>query len=321
MELEIVKLFEQFPKEDNEYREHLIRNFGCKWSSDTKFSLLFCGHEDLIRPNSTTKLSDNPFQQFKHLCDDRISLPVRKVPRGLLNVNIKRINKAQENILQEKGGSISYNNCPDQEDGFNKWTNVVDVGTDVGENRSLVLYFRRETLEQADGHMCHTAQMDYFQFCAIAYVLSRYIHEQKSYVFNKLKIVSREPFIYPKYVHKLCNIEYANVEGIDFIRETCLGANTMHFLHGTAPDNACGTIPIYCNSMLLDENRADDDCVQLHLNYNMKNDDDPVMHRGKYVSIKKAFEDQYGKTMYTLTYILNSALSAVIKLENKLLKG
>lgn len=317
MNSRIIKLFEQFPNEDNIYRDHLQKNFNCKWSEDTAFPLLFCGHESI---SDIIEVSDDPFGQFKQICDRVAPFPDFEVTPELREANIESINNKQAAFLRQRDGIVEYESCPDDENDFSRVINTVNVGMDVGSDRALVLYFRRESLEQTDGYMCHTAQMDYFQFCIIAYILSKYINTGQSLVFNKIKIVSRESNLYPKYIHKLADIEYVNTSGNDFIKTTCIGANTIHFLHGTAPDNKCGSMPVYSNQMLLDDKRKNDEYIHLDLNFNMKNDDDPVYYKGDYVTIKTAFEREYKTASKpSIHLIANNTLETIRELEYNLL--
>jgi hypothetical protein len=308
-----------FTDPDNEYRNHIYQHrlSDVDWCDQTLFAFLFCAHDhiDELLEGTNVKLSfaRSPFTQFKHLCNvkgDKIDDDVRQK-------NIEHVNKKQLDTLQSKRGIIQYDSCPDHENEYKRIPNTVDVGTEFDmDKRTLVLYFRQESIHMTDGEMVLTIQTDYFEFCAIAYSLHKLITEGCFKIFNDIKIVSREPYLYPRYIHKLCDIKYENE---NFIQTCNLGANTIHFGHGTAPDNACGTIPIYCNQMILNDDRQKDTYVRLNLSYNMKNHHDVTTYKGKITVIKDAYEQSGMNPEHNLDNVINSTITAVRDLEDLML--
>jgi len=305
---------------------------------------LFCAHEnfgDLSEQIQDVKLdlNSNIFRQFKTLCKSFSCDFGKKVDNTSRIRNIQHINNRQLQHLQNLNYRIEYTPCPDEENNFRRDSKSVQLETHLrkkspftttpfifnrpfrGPRRSLVLYFRREIPESTDFNWDHTVQMDYFEFSIISFILYEYIYSGYSKVFNDLRIVSRNPYIYPYYIHRLCpRLTYHPYEGKEFIEQTCIGASTIHFQHGTTPDNACGTIPIYCNQMILDDNKANDNYVHLPLNYNMKNDDDQVEINGTFKSIRDAYNEKVLPGDHAIDKIITSLIASIKQLEDSLIE-
>ena len=140
------------------------------------------------------------------------------------------------------------------------------------QKRKLVLYFRGEGGSQ---------QMDPFEFLVSAWAAHQYVTEGRSEVYNEVVLVSRCPEMYPKAIHILCpDIEYLDVSGNSFKRICSLGANTVHFTHGTSIENQFGSTPVLGLPIQLDGQRIDkiQDFVSLQLDY-FKNNMEAIRDR------------------------------------------
>jgi len=207
--------FSQFSSNDNEYRLHLYNSvFKKKLIPQTLeeiFLFTFCSHQDFHELSKTFSINDTTFDAFKELIVQYID------KTGLVQYDtsdeIVNINKLQYNKLKNQNFTITYYDVPDSESEYNP-VNQVRVLRDVepSTTRDLCFYFRRESYDQ------HSVQMDYFQFVAHVYVAHWLMKNRYIRCFNNIKIVCREPNLYPKYVHHIVpTATVINVSGDKFI--------------------------------------------------------------------------------------------------------
>jgi len=104
-------------------------------------------------------------------------------------------------------------------------------------SRSIVLYFRGPWRDFEN-----TAGMDVFHVVLLYHVLHHMIRNCNFKFFNHVKIVSSDPSYERMSVFD--DLNCSNSVGNDFITDTCLYANTIHFNGGTLPDLSSHTIPI-----------------------------------------------------------------------------
>lgn len=152
-----------------------------------------------------------PADRIKHVVDFLIERFKKEegtrelVPETERAENASVVNGAQEQFLKERGLQIS-----------------MPFKTD----RNLVLYFREEGWRQMDG----------FLFC-FNYLICKWLVEESglSRVFNRVQVVSRKHDKYPKTLHELglAEHDYLKITGEKFEERTSVGANTVHFTHGT----------------------------------------------------------------------------------------
>ena len=154
------------------------------------------------------------------------------------------------------------------------------------QKRRLVLYYRGSQILGGQQQ-----QMDPFEFLVATWAVQKYISEGRSSLYNEVAIVSRAPGDYPKEIHSLCpGVEYLDVGGDAFKRACSVGANTIHFTHGTSIENQFGSVPIIGLPIQLDSHRIGqvDTYVPLQLDYFKNNSeaqrdrtpDNPSDHSG-----------------------------------------
>ena len=355
LSIQNIRNFNRYKKEfyniDNEYREHLYRYMMSSVVGDLNedcnmFAFLFSAHENFNIVSSqlrhlNLKLTRNTklHKLFKRVYKDMSCDLGTAVPNRDRVHNIENINHKQDQYLKDINYKTFYYSNPDEENNFEHIKNEIQLSSTrrrrspfttkpfqfnkpwEGPRRSLVLYFRRETLEETDFYWDHTIQMDYFEFGLICCALYDYIYNGYSNTFNDLRVVSRNPYIYPYFIHKLCpKLTYHNSRGSAFIEQTCVGANTVHLIHGTVPDNNTGTIPIYSNQMLLNDNRLNDKYVHLPLSYDKKNSQDCVDVNSEYIDIKKAYSIKDPVANHNIDSIIKCVISSVKELEHEIAK-
>lgn len=124
------------------------------------------------------------------------------------------------------------------------------------EGRKLVLYVRK-------GH----GNMDDLKFCAIAYMLNRYIvKEKRSPIFNDIQIVAYSDDFYPKQIHDLGIKKNKYVKRFgDKFKQMALAGNMFFFNHSDASEQQLlQSIPIIPQSIMSNprkfiENEKEDD--------------------------------------------------------------
>ena len=321
---------------DNTYRDTLNkyytdRDMSCRYN---QLLYMLCAHQNIS--SITEELEKcafkyNAFQGLDKIFDsiyqtfDGKILRLPKVDNITRQENILQVNKQQLDFLSRKNNIIKYMTCPDKDNDLTPEEVEIDVSKYIQsadrQSRSLTLYYRRETLEEGETPS-HIHQVDYFEFCIISYIIGRYITGGYSRVFNKLKIVSREPDIYPHYVHDVVpECSYVNVGGTDFIAECCVLSNTIYFVNGSSPDRASHSMPIFCNCMLLDSNRAREPHIRLDLSYYIDNEDDYVVYDNNCITVKESAElHPELNTDHTIHHIINSTIHAITSLEDTMLK-
>ena len=173
--------------------------------------------------------------------------------------------------------------------------------------RSLTLYYRTRTLN-------NEKQMDDFDFFLICFILNKFIYEEYSKVFTKIRIVSRNSYAYPKLVHKLFpNIEYLNVSEDDFIRKTSIKSNSIYFNSGSVSEqitNKSITIVPISYKTHKDYNSANDDYL-VFLNLFYWNYDE-----SQFLDKSKVPKDE----SHSIERVMCEVLRAVMELEDRMIE-
>lgn len=320
------KLLSLFNESDSEYRSLLTERYNDLDLNDNKVLLLYilCAHANVVQLHESLSI--------QYLNENHINL------RGMFNslasnYNIQpqlntdivyeddikyRLNSKQNDLLSAQNWQIEYVSCADPENDFTTQQTNLDISHKneliVQNKRSLVLYFRRESPEESD---CtdHNIQMDYFEFVLIAYILDLLITRSGHLVFDELIIVSREPDLYPKYIHDVVpNCIYKQVCGIDYITTTSLYANCINFMMGALHFPSSGSLPILGNNMLLHEPYKKIEHIHYNLSYGTDNTDDFVHDGVKYTDISTAYKN----SKYNLNHNLDDIVYNTIEMYNTL---
>lgn len=111
------------------------------------------------------------------------------------------------------------------------------------KKRSIVIYSRW------DGEDHHVTP---FVYCIFYYVIDKLISEGKTKIFTDLKFVTDlSQMVPPQLTSTFGESKVSRPKGIKFIEETCVYSNTIHFHGGELPDSFLGTIPILCDSFVI----------------------------------------------------------------------
>lgn len=198
---------------------------------------------DLSDTETIQHMFDSLIEQYKH---DEASYEY--VQPAVRRENARSVNKAQEIFLKDHG---------------------IHAPIAFEEERALVLYFREEGRRQMDG----------FLLCW-SYLICKWFVEQSGFakVFDKVQVVSRRPNQYPKTLHSLGLLreDYLNVQGEEFRLRTSVGANLVHFTHGTVHGNKYGSQSILGTSTRNDIDKIRNlgsDYISVPLYYFPENDE------------------------------------------------
>lgn len=136
------------------------------------------------------------------------------------------------------------------------------------EKRDLVLYFRSKR-----GDIEGSSQVDPVEFGMAFWILNYYIQNGYSKIFNGLKIVSRTGNAYPQWIQdQYPETQYSDAQGNQFLVESAVGANCIHFSEGLPEQAFYGSMPILGVSARRRKkkmkNLGPNDYVRLFLDYN-----------------------------------------------------
>ena len=234
------------------------------------------------------------------------------------NKNIKNINFKQSEDIKKLDSKVS---------------DILKSSNFEINNRSLVLYFRHGV----DNY----EQVDCLEFSIMYYILDWYITQGYSKVFNNLSVVSRKPNEIPKYFNDLfenfnylsaTNTDSSNVDNFNFV--TSIGANTIHFVDGDYLGNISHcSIPIVSESIKYADHiysfiTKSEYKIKLYKNKKVILMDGIYYDReNRYIEKEMGFMYEKfkmfnrGRNTGDFYKLMNSVLSAVIKLENKMLKN
>lgn len=317
--LKILK--ELFNTHDNDYRILLESYYKNHDLNDNTILLLYllCAHQNIntiydeVNETSGRWYNDNIFNIFDNLINN-YDLPV--IDECDNDIKYK-LNSMQDTALAENNYQIKITSAPDCEGWVE--TNVCKIDSAIRENkRSLVLYFRRESIEESEVNE-HTIQMDYFEFVLICRTLSLLIQNDDHRYFDCIKIISREPNLYPHYTHNvISDIIYKNVSGVDFFKECYFRANTIYFMNG-AEILTPGTIPIYANNMKLQNPVNVRKHIDFDVSYYMNNNDDFVFRDGEILTIEQAAKLAGYKKHHTIDHIITKTVDMYKRLTDELL--
>lgn len=320
------KLETLFSESDSEYRQLLVDGYRDLDLNDNKILLLYilCAHANItqIHDNVDLKYIDDSYINLRGIFNNltsnyniqpQLNTSIADIP----NVKYK-LNKNQNELMSDRGWQIEFTDCADPENGFITQHINLDIPSESvhskRDKRSLVLYFRRESQDESDC-VDHNIQMDYFEFVLIAYILDKLIVSSGFLVFDELIIVSREPGLYPEYIHDVVpNCTYKSVRGVDFITTTSLYANCINFFMGTMHCSSLGAIPILANSMLLHEPYRQTDYIHYNLSYGTDNTDDYVYDGVEYTDIYTAYKN----SQYCLNHNLDDIVHNTIEMFDSL---
>lgn len=316
-------------EQDNQYRE-CLKQFYSKLDLDDRYVrtlYMFCAHQNIEAMVSDLKdrqLYIDTYMRVKDFFDELITdyfEGLSTYSTKIRDENILLTNKQQLDKLKSCDFEVCVRDSPDRDNNFKPLSNQFCVQSYLNNcnvcERSLVLYFRRETLPESDLSV-HLTQVDYFEFVLLVKVLVEYIKRNHSKLFNKVVITSREENIYPKYVHDVCDVSYTYN---DFIPRCCVYSNTIYFVNGSVPDSAAGSIPVYCNNMLLQQSRSLEPHVHMDLTYHHDNYDDYVLTANGIMTIKEAFDSlpELRDTRHNIDHIMKEAIKTIDTLENIIL--
>ncbi len=318
------------PEIDRSYYQYIDKYYTSRDLSDRYLMLLYilCAHQNIdklhhwLACNVNYRLDYTLPEIFSsifphNMIDDLTDISIEHRKR-----NAKHVNYHQMIHLDNLNNKVHYKTTPDGSN-YVPQSQVIDLTRGRERlklsRRTLTLYFRRESIEEGE-HLDHTVQMDYFEFSLICYTINQYITRNKSSVFTDIRIVSREPELYPHYVHVIApEVYYSESTGVDFVVDCCVGANTIHFTHASVPDVQAGSIPIYCNGMLIDTDRIEDEHVRMNLTYNNNNTDDLVNYNSSVLSVSEAYNQQPELNIgHDINHIVTETISGVVALERKL---
>ena len=158
-----------------------------------------------------------------------------------------RINCKQYTKLKKNNFKIEYSSVPRFDYGTGAFkVKVGDIKTAVLDpnivnigKRTLVIYFRgpRRDLE-------NTASMDIFHTILIYKIIEKYIDNNNFKYFNNILIVRAAPLHERFEIFDDLKLNHSFETGNNFITQTCLYSNTLHFNGGALPDLNSYTIPI-----------------------------------------------------------------------------
>lgn len=276
-----------FSPDDNEYRELIECYYNNIDVDEHLVPYTFLAHENIINfnlPINKDFLSD-PWKFFEYTLSN---YTIKSVAENDIKLEL---NKQQLTYINERDDIIEYCSCPDRDNNFTKEKQQVKVSNlELTDKRYLVLYFRRESFNESE-NIVHNVQVDYFEFSLICYILNKLIESDKNSVFTGIKIVSRESGLYPQYIHKLVpKIKYCDVTGEEFVKTTSIYANCVYFVNGSVPCHGSGSLPVFCNGMLLQTELLNTNHIHYDLSYNKNNNDDYVMYNNDIVDISTAYK-------------------------------
>ena len=302
-----------FSSSDNEYRELIECYYNSVNIDEYIVPYTFLAHENIMNFNipANRNFLSEPWKFFENTLSN---YTIKSVAAN----NIKlELNKKQLTYINERAGIIEYSSCPDRDNNYTKEKQQIKVSNlELTDNRYLVLYFRRESFNESE-NIIHNVQIDYFEFSIICYILYKLIESDKNAVFTGIKIVSRESGLYPQYIHNLIpKIKYCDVTGEEFIKTTSVFANCVYFVNGSVPCHGAGSLPVFCNGMLLQTELLSTDHVHYDLSYNKDNNDDYVMYNNNIIDISTA----YKLSNYCKEHDLDSIVYKTIKMYNTLVE-
>lgn len=323
-------LQQQLHHQDNEYR-HLVDEMhynGIDLNDDIYMLLyLLCVHENIdsvyddIKKIITSYNIKNPlfsvFDDIINIHSDQIDIKqqLKFVPSDIK----QQINSLQHDVLEKYSNIIEYQTLPDPDSDFITEVNSVDISPFIHkrQTRSLVLYFRRESFEECETTK-HTIQMDYFEFVLICKIFHVLMTNDNNLLFDDIVVISREPGLYPHYIHQVVpNIKYKNCTGDEFFSTCYYQSNTVHFMTSSIVTTP-GSIPVLANNTLLHSDFNNIDHVCLDLSYDLNNHDDWVQYQGELMTIQQAFEQSPFRKNQNILQIVSSTTRAYIQLAHKL---
>jgi hypothetical protein len=233
---------------------------------------------DLLKSFSLLSKNSVP-EQFKKIIDlyterifDRLNI-VSNIYSGRPsnNPNQKR-NSTLANKIQIERLKIAADRSTSETDKKFLFESIKLLETKKTEGRKLVLYVRK-------GH----GEMDSLKFCAIAYMLNKYIvKEKRSPIFDDIQIVSYSEDFYPKQVHDLGikKSKYLWKFG-DKFKQLGLAGNMFFFNHSDASEQQLlQSVPIIPQSITSNPRKF------------IENDEDPegkTKHDYKYSLLKSKY--------------------------------
>lgn len=311
--------FSEFDSADNMYRLLLYNKVYTKLHlslADKRISTLFrfCCHQNI----NSLKYDFNgreiiSIQDLQHLLKSKLDNTTLECKTD----QYKRLLYNRQEYGYLNSNNLSATECPDSENEFRRVSVSLKLSPkEIIEDRSICLYFRRET-----EYKCHNIQLDYFQFIVIAYTIDYLIKNNNLTFFNRLKLVSREAGVYPHFIHKMIpSIEYINATGHDFLYETTAFTNTIYLTHCSYLMSKF-SIPIFSNSMILDDERRVVAHAKLNLWYDIDNSDDVVLNNGTFKSLNVATATStHGVPEVTIDSIIDSTIEAMYNLEGQMNK-
>lgn len=329
-QIKLSSMLQLVPEFDRSYHQYIDKYYTLRDLSDRYLMLLYvlCAHQNIdklhhwLTSNLNYRVDCTLPEIFSSIFPHNMIDNLADVSREHRERNAAHVNYNQMVHLDNLNNIVHYKSTPDNTNHVPQ-SQVVDLvrGRDRlrSSRRTLTLYFRRESIEEGE-HLDHTVQMDYFEFNLICYAINQYITRNKSSVFTDIRIVSREPGLYPHYVHTIApEVCYSGSTGTDFVVDCCVGANTIHFASASVPDVSAGAIPVYCNGVVIDTNRKREEHVRMNLTYNNNNTDDLVNYNSSVLPVSVAYDQQPEMNIsHDINHIVNEAISGVIALERKL---
>ena len=176
--------------------------------------------------------------------------------------NIYRVNYSQYKKLKENNFEIKYSStgrfdyCTGElkEEVGKVNTSILNPNIVDIKKRTLVIYFRGPWRD-----LENTAAMDIFHTILIYKIIEKYIDNNNLKYFNNVLIVRASPLHESFKIFDDLDLNHSFETGDNFITQTCLYSNTLHFNGGSLPDLAAHTIPIISKQFIHFNNSNIDD--------------------------------------------------------------